>query len=396
MAQEPSRHVVFSGGGTGGHLFPGLAVAASLVKSDPATQITFAGSGRELERRLVDQAGYRYLALDCRPFRLRPDRLVSFILAHRRGLAQARAWLAAERPDVVVGLGGFASVPLAHAAAKARVPLVLLEQNAVAGRANRWLAPHASLVCLAFDEARAGLPRTARRVLLTGNPIRAGFDRHERRNRNSAGARLLIVLGGSGGSRQLNAAVPQILGLAGQTLAGWRIVHQTGPADAETVGERYLALGIDADTTSFVDDMPDLLSRANLVISRAGGTTLAELAAAGVPAIVCPWAAAAHDHQRRNAKVFERQGACRIWQPERLDVAEEQRILAQSLAELVIDGNQRAGMSHAMQSLAHPLAADRVAEQIRAMCTASADIALDVSLGESQQSAHLTEPLRVA
>jgi UDP-N-acetylglucosamine--N-acetylmuramyl-(pentapeptide) pyrophosphoryl-undecaprenol N-acetylglucosamine transferase len=384
MAQDHSRHVVFSGGGTGGHLFPGLAVAASLVKLDPATRITFAGSGREFERRLVAQAGYRYLAIDCRPFRLRPDRLVSFILAHRRGLTQARAWLAAERPDVVVGLGGFASVPLAHAAAKARVPLVLLEQNAVAGRANRWLAPHASLVCLAFDEARAGLPRTAGRVLLTGNPIREGFDRHERRNRNSAGARLLIVLGGSGGSRQLNTAVPQILALAGQRLAGWRIVHQTGPADAEAVGERYRTLDIDAETTSFVDDMPDLLSRANLVISRAGGTTLAELAAAGVPAIVCPWAAAAHDHQRCNAQVFERAGACRIWQPERLEVADEQRILAQSLAALVIDGNQRADMSRAMQSLAHPLAADRVAEQIRAVCGGPIGLAAGISLSEMQ------------
>ncbi|HEY5314013.1 MAG TPA: glycosyltransferase, partial [Pirellulales bacterium] len=189
MAQQLSNHVVFSGGGTGGHLFPGLAVAASLVKSAPGTRITFAGSGRELERRLVAEAGYRYLAIDCRPFRLRPDRLVSFMTAHIRGRVRARALLAAEQPNVVVGLGGFASVPLAHAAAAARIPLVLLEQNAVAGRANRWLAPRASLICLAFEEARAGLPRTAGRVLLTGNPIREDFGNPHQRRTNAAGRR---------------------------------------------------------------------------------------------------------------------------------------------------------------------------------------------------------------
>ena len=375
--QEPSNQVVFSGGGTGGHLFPGLAVAARLARLDPTLRITFAGSGRELERRLVTKAGYRYLAIDCRPFRLRPDRLVSFMTAHVRGVGQARAWLAAERPDVVVGLGGFASVPLAHAAVKVGIPLVLLEQNAVPGRANRWLVPHASLVCLAFDEARRGLPRTAGRVLLTGNPIREGFDQdippHQRRK--CGGDRLLIVLGGSGGSRQLNSAVPPIVALAGHALAGWRIVHQAGSADAEMVAQRYRGLGIDVEVTSFIDDMPETLSGANLVISRGGGTTLAELAAAGVPAIVCPLASAAHDHQRRNAEAFERRAACQVWQPERLDAAGEQGVLAESLSELLTDAARRAAMSRAMRSLAHPLAADRVAEHVRAFCSQAASVA---------------------
>jgi UDP-N-acetylglucosamine--N-acetylmuramyl-(pentapeptide) pyrophosphoryl-undecaprenol N-acetylglucosamine transferase len=368
-AAAPAQHVIFSGGGTGGHLFPGLAVAARLADLEPATRITFVGSGREFERRLVTAAGYRYLAIDCRPFSLRPARLVRFMTAHLRGMAQARAVLAQEQPDLVIGLGGYASVPMARAAGKQRVPLVLLEQNAVPGRANRWLASRASLVCLAFDEARGQLPRIEGRVLATGNPLRAGFI--ESRTSGSAAKAgavpLLLVLGGSAGSRQLNRAVPDILALAGRELAGWRVLHQTGPADVAAVGERYRALGIAAEAADFIADMPGTLGSASLVISRGGGTTLAELAAAGVPAIVCPLAQAAHDHQRRNAEVFERRGACRVWQPQRLDSAAQREPLARSLGELLADARQRGQMSRAMHSLARPMAAEQVADEIRAI-----------------------------
>ncbi|HEX4149663.1 MAG TPA: UDP-N-acetylglucosamine--N-acetylmuramyl-(pentapeptide) pyrophosphoryl-undecaprenol N-acetylglucosamine transferase [Pirellulales bacterium] len=370
IGSPPLQHVIFSGGGTGGHLFPGLAVAARLARSPPETQITFVGSGRELERRLVAEAGYRYLAIDCRPFSWRPARLLPFMTAHLRGGWRARALLAQEQADVVVGLGGFASVPLARAAVRQGVPLVLLEQNAIPGRANRWLTPHASLICLALAEARAGLPRTNGRVLTTGNPLREGFD-FQTRNKSvdPCASRLLVVLGGSGGSRQLNQAVPEILALAGGHLAGWRVLHQAGLADAAAVSKRYRERGLPADAVDFIADVPGTLGSADLVISRGGGTTLSELAAAGVPAIICPLGHAAHDHQRRNAEVYARRGACRVWQPQWLDAVEMRKSLARELIPLLGDCQRRAELGRAMRSLAYPLAAHHVADEIRALCT---------------------------
>lgn len=359
-----SPHVMFSGGGTGGHLFPGLAVATSLRKLEPTVRISFVGSGRAWERRLVTEAGYFYQAIACRPFRLRPDRLATFIAVHVRGVALARRLIAREQPDVVVGLGGFASVPLARAARQARVPLVLLEQNSVRGKANGWLARHAKLVCVAFDDARAALAHEDARVLVTGNPIRIGFQFNHRGRSNADTSRQLLVLGGSGGSRQLNTAVPQILARVGPSLAGWRIVHQTGAAELVSATENYRKLGIAAAVTDFIHDMPAVLGASDLVVSRAGGTTLAELAAAGVPAILCPLATAAHDHQRCNGLAFARAGACELWQPELLDMPEQHVELAAQLAELLADERRRARMSRAMQSLARPDAADRVAGEI--------------------------------
>lgn len=371
MAVNSSKHIVLSGGGTGGHLFSGIAVAEALLKADPATRITFVGSDRPLERRLLATVGFRYHAIDCRPLRFRPDRFLSFMATHVRAAARARRWLATEQPDVVVGLGGYASIPLARAAAKVGLPLVLLEQNAVAGKANRWLARHAALVCLALDDARASLPRTRGRVLVTGNPVRAGFCSAaaacSRPDQPADHRPLLVVLGGSGGSRQLNRTLPGLLARVGPELAGWRIIHQAGAGQAAAVAQSYAEAGVPSEVVEFIVDMPGMLRSAALALARSGGTTLAELAVAGVPAIVCPWAHAAHDHQRRNALAFERRGACRIWSPQQLDDPHSHAALAQSLAELLVDPSQRTRLSWAMLSVARPRAAQEVAERIHAL-----------------------------
>lgn len=364
-------HVVFAGGGTGGHLFPGLAVAAALAAERPEARITFAGSGSEFERRHVARAGYDYLALACRPLPKSPWSAVQFVRDQWRGARDAAQFLAREHVDLVVGLGGYVSVPMGRAALRRRVPLVLLEQNAVPGRATQWLAPQAQVVCAAFAEARPRLKARALRVV--GNPLRPEFAavwqaREQLWPHRPAGRHRprLVVLGGSQGAETLNKQVPRALYKLGSRLAGWQIVHQTGERSHQATRELYRKLGLSAVVVPFIEQMAQILATSDLAISRSGGTTLAELAAAGVPALLLPHPRARDDHQRANAEVLVGTGAARM-----LDVREVvgriDDALAAELGPLVLDAQQRRRMSEAMFRRAQPDAATRVAE-IVAQC----------------------------
>jgi UDP-N-acetylglucosamine--N-acetylmuramyl-(pentapeptide) pyrophosphoryl-undecaprenol N-acetylglucosamine transferase len=362
-------HVLFAGGGTAGHLFPGLAVADYLRRHAPEVRISFAGTGKAFEARYVEQAQFQYLRLASRPFPRRASEALKFLTANLTGYYAARRFLREQQVGLVVGLGGYASVPAARAAAASGVPYVLLEQNAVPGRATRWLASGAAVVCAAFDEIRPYLKQGAR-VRLTGNPLRRAFLERAAQSRNLpdrlAGQRTLLVMGGSGGAQSLNEQVPRALYKAGITLQGWRVIHQTGQRDVAQTAELYRKLGIAAKVAPFLDELPQLMRESHLAISRAGGTTLAELAASGLPAIVLPYPAATDDHQRKNAERFAAAGACRI-----LDEREVKGRLDNALAQLTIellgDHRQRVRMAQSMTSLARPLATRRVARSIAAL-----------------------------
>ncbi len=270
----------------------------------------------------------------------------------------------------MVGLGGYASVPMAWAAATSRVPLVLLEQNAVPGRATRWLSPRAAQICAAFQDVRPHL-RAGGPVRVTGNPIRSGFFAGAKTVEPAANAqRQLLILGGSGGSQTLNQHVPRALYKLPQALAGWRIVHQTGPRDYEATVALYRKLDVPALVAPFVERIQPVLHHTDLAISRAGGTTLAELAAAGVPAVLLPFPHAADNHQRRNADVFAAAGAAQIVDQRevagRLDNA-----LAESLSGLLLDPYRRRLMSDRMHQLAHPYAAWHVATMVQQLAEAA-------------------------
>ena len=349
-------HIVFAGGGTAGHLMPGLAVADALRSRLPRVRITFAGSGKPLERRLAAAADHEYLALPCRPTPRGPREAVAFLIEHFAGYWAARRFLSEEHVAAVVGLGGYASLPMGRAAVSRRLPLALFEQNAVPGRATRWLARRAAVVCLAFAAAEARLPRGPR-VRLTGNPVRAGF-RSDLPKRQR-----LVVLGGSGGARALNENVPKALYRLGGQLAGWEIIHQTGEADAATTAELYGKLGLAARVTPFLDDMPAVLNRAAVAVCRAGGTTLAELAAAGVPAVLVPYPHAADDHQRRNAKAMVAVGAATMID-ERVGDGRLDHCLAENLKPLVDSPGRRTRMAWSLGRLARPHAAADAAEII--------------------------------
>ncbi len=274
--------------------------------------------------------------------------------------------------DHVVGLGGYVSVPAARAAIGLGIPLSLIEQNTVPGRATRFLAPCAERVFLGWSEARARL--RSRCVDVTGVPIRARFRELSeiraslspasacsdgRRSALNAAPRLLVVLGGSLGARPLNEQAPLAIAAAQSALVGWRVVHQTGEPHLATTAEVYDRRGVAACVTPFVDDMPALLSGASLVVTRAGGSTLAELAALGVPSIVLPLLTSTDDHQRHNARAFAAAGAGL-----EIEAASFVEPLAEALRVLSSDTGPRESMSLAARSLAQPAAAEHIARAI--------------------------------
>jgi UDP-N-acetylglucosamine--N-acetylmuramyl-(pentapeptide) pyrophosphoryl-undecaprenol N-acetylglucosamine transferase len=346
--------IVFAAGGTGGHLFPALAVAGELRRRRPGADIVFIGGTRGLETRLVPQAGFPLRTLPVSG--LKGTKLGGRLLAGAAaGFAVSRccAWFLARRPALVVGAGGYASGPAVLAAWVLRAPTMLMEQNHFPGVTNRWLAPRADAVCVPSEAAKARLRGIG---LVTGNPVRPEFAAI---GPPPNGARLsLLVFGGSRGARSINramtAALPQLAAMTPPP----RIVHQTGPEEHEAVARAYAAHpGLDGEILPFLDDMPRRLAEADLVVCRAGATTLAELAAAGRPAILVPFPFAADDHQTANAEVVRDAGAAVIVDDRDLDGAR----CAAEIASLTHDRARRLRMGEAGRTLALPDAAAAIA-----------------------------------
>lgn len=390
---DPSspKTVIFAGGGTGGHLFPGIAVAQELLRRNSATRILFAGSEKSIEREILARAGFEHIALPSVSPSLRPIRLVPSLINNWRAYRQARTLLAHERPSVVVGLGGFASVPPVLAARRSRIPIVLLEQNVVAGKATRWLSRFANVVCLPWKEAACGLSTTTKSIV-TGNPIRSEIailanerhcrtDTHTRRNVNdgrscSPDENTLLILGGSQGATTLNEFVLNAferLTRSQSPLAGWHIVHQTGIADLDSIRQRYAALKLNTDVQPFLSDMAEQYRRATCVISRAGATTLAELSCACLSAILIPLPTSAHDHQRLNAKLFADQNAA-VLVEQRANSEVHVEELCKQLTSLLNDESHRQQLCNSMKRFAKPNAASAVADAIEQMkCESRSD-----------------------
>ncbi len=390
-------HIVFAGGGTGGHLFPGLAVAKKLSANRPGVRITFAGTAKPLERQHVAAAGFDYVTLPSRPLPKRGRHVlmvgeaISFVVENVAGYFAAGRLLDEENVAGVVGLGGYASVPMGRAAARRRLPLVLLEQNVVPGKANRWLSRFASLVCTSFPETELRF-RWPCSVRWTGNPIRSFEERLPPPSGRAVGSEgylqadaaksppishliphppRLVVLGGSGGARSLNENVPRALYKVRRLLGGWEILHQSGEADLESTRDLYRKFGLEARIEAFWPDLPVLLSASSLAICRAGGTTLAELSAAGTPAVLLPYPHATDDHQRKNADVFAAAGAAQLVD-EREVAGRLDDHLAELLNRILIDADGRAIMAHAMRRMARPHAAAHVATLVWSLVSSQA------------------------
>ncbi|GIW42123.1 MAG: UDP-N-acetylglucosamine--N-acetylmuramyl-(pentapeptide) pyrophosphoryl-undecaprenol N-acetylglucosamine transferase [Candidatus Binatia bacterium] len=298
--------MVVAGGGTGGHIFPGLAVAEAV--RERSGEVLFVGGGYGLEKKVVPAHGVPLATLPVRPLRGKgPRALLAFGVSFP--YAVGRAWWELRRfdPDVVLGVGGYASVPVVVAARLRGVPVVLLEQNAVPGLATRVLSRWARVVCLAFSAARASLEGVP--TELTGNPVRRFPVRPGPSPRTGF---TLLVLGGSQGAHKINVAVREAARVLVREIRGFRLVHQTGEGDFSSVREAYRESGVEAKVVPFLEDMGDAYASADLVLCRAGATTLAELTVLGKPSILVPYPYAADDHQRANAEVLVRAGAAEL------------------------------------------------------------------------------------
>jgi UDP-N-acetylglucosamine--N-acetylmuramyl-(pentapeptide) pyrophosphoryl-undecaprenol N-acetylglucosamine transferase len=355
-----SVYAVFAGGGTGGHLFPGLAVASELRLAEPSLKIAFAGAGRAWECEQVARSGHECFSTPCGPWPGRRWSAGQFLVRNALGYYASLRFLRRHRVAVVIGLGGYTSAPMARAAVSCRIPLVLLEQNALPGKVNRWLAPSARLVCAAFEESRAYL-RSTHAFCLTGNPIR--LDPATIADSSLPRASQLLVVGGSRGSSSLNQHVPRALARARLATQGWSIVHQAGHAETAETQSLYEACGQRATVVPFIDDLPAALASSRLAICRAGGSTLAELAAAGTPAILCPYPQAADDHQRRNAASYAAAGACLVVDEQDSSGLFSDRLSA-AVTRLATDQERWRLLSVALFRLARPLAAQHIAELI--------------------------------
>lgn len=359
------ERVVIAGGGSGGHLFPGIAVVEELRRRNPALQALFVGTERGIEARLLPKLGEELALLDVEPLMGRSaGQLVSSVARLPRSAAQAFGVLRRARPQLVLGLGGYASGPLLATAAAMRLPTALLEQNAQVGLTNRMLAHTVGRAYLTYEETRGLFGDRRARVL--GNPVRRAFveaaqlARHDPQGAEARAKRILI-LGGSQGARCLNEMVPDALSQAGVADLGAEVVHQTGSAMVEQVTRRYRELGIRAQVVPFIDDMARAYASASLLIARAGATTLAELCSIGRPAILIPFPFAAEDHQLRNAQALARVGAAVALPEPGLQVEQ----LAGEVRSLVVDRERREQMAAAARALGRPDAAAAIVDDLQ-------------------------------
>ena len=341
--------VVLAGGGTGGHISPALALAQTIERREPGAEVRFIGTDRGLERTHVPAAGYPLDVVPSRQvFGRGPAAAVAALFVAVRGVAHALSLLRVLRPALVIGVGGYASVPTVVAARLLSIPTVLLEPDALPGRANRLLARFARRVFVQFEAALARLPEG--RGSLTGLPVRELPVPYER---GASGELHLVVTGGSQGARSINRAV--VAALPELSRAKLAITHQTGPAHVDEVREAYRAAGVAADVAAFFDELPSLIAGADLVLARAGANTCAELCAGHTPSILVPYPYATGDHQTENARELEREGACVL-----IPDAELETRLATEILALAADPDRCREMAQAAARRARPDAADRI------------------------------------
>lgn len=303
-------HVIIAAGGTGGHLYPAIALAREFLRQRPDTEIVFVGTPRGLEEKVLAHEGFPLVLISAQPFMgVGVWGALRGLLAVPRGLWQSIRLLSRRKADLVISVGGYTSPAVVLAACFLQTPRVLLEPNAYPGMANKVLSPFADRVFLAFESAAAHLRSSMVRVV--GSPVREDFVGSEAAVVEPAGSErpVLLIFGGSQGARAINEAVIQAVPSLRVLKDRVTIVHQTGEADQARVQEAYASAGCRATVVPFLYDLPRWLRRAVLVVSRSGAMTLAELTACGRAAVLVPLPHAIYDHQMKNARVLEAAGA---------------------------------------------------------------------------------------
>ena len=298
--------LIITGGGTGGHVFPGVAVAKEIMRRDGKNEILFVGAAGGVETRIVPKEGFEIETMKVTG--MKGKGIAKKIASAGRFAAAtmgARAILKRFAPDVVLGVGGYASGPVCAASALTGTPLALAEQNAMPGMTNRWLGRFARKAFVTWEESLSWFPIGV--GMVTGNPIRPEF--HDVKRSRADGLLGILVIGGSQGATSMNKAMTQAVPALNAFAEKIRVVHQTGAKDIEAVRSAYSGAVFAWEAAVFLNDMPQRLADADMVISRSGAGAVAEICAVGRPAVYIPFPHAADDHQTKNAEALVKSGA---------------------------------------------------------------------------------------
>ncbi len=354
--------IVIAAGGTGGHLYPAVALAREFLRYDPRAKILFVGTARGLESKVLAHEGFELVLISAKPV------MGKGLFGALRGLCatpvslwQCLRILRARQADLVIGVGGYTSPMMLLAAALAGVVRVILEPNAHSGAANKAVGPFAQRVFLAFESAADSFDRSKVRVV--GTPIRKAFLDGMRQSREKSGPPHLLIFGGSQGAKAMNAAVMEGLPDLMTQIPHLTVTHQTGESDHARVAEAYRRAGFEQQVVPFIYDMPAALRQADLVVARAGAMTVAELTACGKPAILIPLPSAIYDHQTKNAKVMEAAGAAVLLTQSMLTGS----LLVRTVAGILGDPERLRAMGEASLSLRKIDAAEVIVRECYAL-----------------------------
>jgi UDP-N-acetylglucosamine--N-acetylmuramyl-(pentapeptide) pyrophosphoryl-undecaprenol N-acetylglucosamine transferase len=343
--------VIIAGGGTGGHVIPALAIA-QVLQSRYHAEVLFIGTARGIENRLVPAAGFRLELITVGALnRVDLATRVKTLFDLPRAIAQSAGVITEFRPDAMIGVGGYASGPAMIAASFMSVPMIAFEPNVIPGIANRLVAPMVRAAAVHFPATQ----RYFRNAVVTGVPVRREFFHVPVRPPDARPT--LLVFGGSQGAHAINVAVIESLAKLADAVPEVRLIHQTGEKDYEAAQAAAAKAGISAEVSRFIDDMPGAFARADLLLCRSGASTVAEITAAGKPAIFVPLPTAADDHQRHNAETLANANAARLLPQAELTAGR----LVQEIASLLRDRARLAQIGAAAAQFAHPQAAAEIA-----------------------------------
>lgn len=351
--------LLIAGGGTGGHLFPGVAIAEELRAREPEAAIKFVGTRRGIEARVLPDLGWDLDFIEVSGLKtVGAAGAVKGLFRLPRALWQARRIVKQFAPDAVIGVGGYASGPVVLAAKLRGIPTAICEQNSIPGLTNKMLGKLVRSVFLSFDESKRFFK--PKKIVMSGNPVRRELVQKLLAAAPETRERVhVLVVGGSQGAVAVNELASKALVTLAKESA-LAITHQTGEKDLEATSARYREAGVTADCRAFIKDMAAAYREADLIIGRAGATTVAELAIAGKPAVFIPYPFAADNHQELNAREMADKGAALMFRQAELTADK----LADALRPLLADASKRAEMGRAMKQLARPKAASDVIDWV--------------------------------
>lgn len=359
---QPKRFII-SGGGTGGHIFPAVAIANEIKRREPEADILFVGALGKMEMEKVPAAGYRIVGLKIAGIR-RAFTLSNLMVPFRLigALLKARGIIKEHKPNVVIGVGGYASSAVLYAAAQMGIPTLIQEQNSHAGITNKILGKRAKRICVAYEGMEKYFPKN--RILLTGNPVRSEIVAQNTQREEAIKAfgldyqlLTILIVGGSLGARSINQAIEESLPKLMQL--NIQIIWQTGKGNADAAHKAAAAFGNKVKVYEFIQRMDQAYAASDLVISRAGALAVSELCMVSKPAILVPFPFAAEDHQTSNAQALSNKGAAVL-----IPDAEVKIMLYDAISELVKNPEKRSRMATAMASLAKPDATRHIVDEI--------------------------------